>query len=77
MTIEEFMRDIAPKMRSGFVFYDWMGDWQFCTECPEENLEDGWWVKQQDGADLLSLQMFDIAPVDDWTQSLRKVGCDD
>jgi hypothetical protein len=38
MTIEEFMRDIAPKMRSGFVFYDWMGDWQFCTECPEENL---------------------------------------
>lgn len=36
--------------------------------------EDGWWIKQQDGADLLSLQMFDIAPVDDWKKSKRKVG---
>lgn len=52
------------------------------TKTPEEltedwkagKLEDGWWVKQQDGADLLSLQMFDIAPVDNWETSLRKVG---
>lgn len=77
MTIDEFMRDIAPKMRSGFVFYDRMGDWQYCAEQPEENLEDGWWMRQQDGCDLLSLQMFDIAPVDDWKKSKRKVGCDD
>lgn len=74
MTIDEFMRDIAPKMQAGYIFFDWIGGWQFCTERPEENYKDGWWMKQQDGADLLTLQMFDIDPVDDWTQSLRKVG---
>lgn len=74
MTIEEFMRDIAPKMRSGFVFYDWMAGWQFCEERPEENLENNWWVKQQDGDELFSMQMFAISPVDDWRKSLRKVG---
>lgn len=77
MTIDEFMRDIAPKMRTGWVFYDWIGDWQYCAERPDMDLKNGWWMKQQDGADLLSLQMFDINPVDDWTNSLRKVGCDD
>ena len=34
------------------------------------------WKKGElkDGADLLSLQMFDITPVDDWKESLRKAG---
>lgn len=29
MTIEEFMRDIAPKMRPGWVAMDGSGQWYF------------------------------------------------
>lgn len=72
MTIEEFMRDIAPKMRPGWVAMDeWTYDWYFFT-C-EPTLDNKVWTTG-DGYVIYLGEMFDIAPVDDWTQSLRKVG---
>lgn len=76
MTIDEFMRDIAPKMKKGFVFYDWMGEWQFCSERPIWDDEQGWWIMQEDGANFLSLIMFEIDRYDgyDDKNSLMEVG---
>lgn len=70
MTIDEFMTDMAPKMRSGWVFMDEDRDWYWVDIEDEPILEDDWQTSNfQD-----SLDMFDIAPVDDWKQSKRRVG---
>ena len=61
MTIDEFMRDIAPKMRPGYVAMEDGGRW-----C--------WFSSKPTVVSFSHLRSFDIAPVDDWTQSLRKVG---
>lgn len=70
MTIDEFMRDIAPKMRKGWVAMSAFGSWKYycgnephITPCEWEN-----------GCGYISLFMFDISPCKNWTQSLRKVG---
>uniref|UniRef100_A0AAU8B1L2 Uncharacterized protein n=2 Tax=Dulem virus 29 TaxID=3145747 RepID=A0AAU8B1L2_9CAUD len=34
MTIDEFMRDIAPKMRPGWVAMDFDGDWYWYLDKP-------------------------------------------
>lgn len=72
MTIEEFMRDIAPKMRPGWVAMDeYKEDWYFFTHEPIMG-ENVWEIRYGDISYLG--YAFDIAPVDNWTQSLRKVG---
>lgn len=70
MTIDEFMRDIAPKMRPGWVAMDKDRTWSYFPYKPRI-IDVSWWGNNHD--DPLS-NMFDIFPVDDWTQSLRKVG---
>ena len=70
MTIDEFMTDIAPKMRPGWVAMDEGGDWYWYLDKPE--IEDAGCYSTS--LCYSSLEMFDIAPVEDWTQSLRKVG---
>lgn len=70
MTIDEFMRDIAPKMRPGWVAMDESGNWFWYIRKPE--LQDCGWYPED--FCYTSLECFDITPVDDWTQSLRKVG---
>lgn len=70
MTIEEFMRDIAPKMRPGWISMDENGTWYWYSKKPTKlahnfNIKDG---------TLFKLNMFVIDPVDDWRKSLRKVG---
>lgn len=73
MTIDEFMRDIAPKMRPGWVAMDSDNRWNWYNEKPD--LGGGQWMYSSVNTLHLHLNsMFDIAPVDDWTQSLRKVG---
>lgn len=70
MTIDEFMRDIAPKMRPGWVAMDEEGDWFYFKLQPK--ITDYYWIESNKGC--YGLWTFDITPVDDWTQSLRKVG---
>lgn len=70
MTIEEFMRDIAPEMRPGWIAMDEDETWYWYSKKPTKlahnfNIKDG---------TLFKLDMFDIDPVDDWRKSLRKVG---
>ena len=73
MTIDEFMRDIAPKMRPGWVAMDESESWFWYLDKPEIEDEGYYPINLC----YSSLEMFDIAPVDDWTQSLRKVGCNE
>ena len=70
MTIDEFMKDIAPKMRPGWVAMDKDEDWFWYLDKPE--IEDESYCPIN--LCYSSLEMFDIDPVDGWTQSLRKVG---
>ena len=69
MTIDEFMRDIAPKMRPGWVAMNKDGRWFYFTYEPRI-IGILWWGNDYE----TSLSMFDIAPVDDWKKSKRKVG---
>lgn len=70
MTIEEFMRDIAPKMRPGWVAMDEGGTWYWYEKKPEE---EPYYFNAEYGSHA-QLKMFNIEPVDDWRKSLRKVG---
>lgn len=70
MTIEEFMRDIAPKMRPGWVAMDDDGRWYWYDKKPLE-LNWGFHIK---GSIKIQIEFFNIEPVNDWQKSLRKVG---
>lgn len=70
MTIEEFMRDIAPKMRPGWVAMDKNRDW-FWYEKKPPRLSWGFYIRS---GIQIQIEFFDIDPVDDWRKSLRKVG---
>lgn len=77
MTIDEFMRDIAPKMRPGWVAMDKNGNWRWFIRKPYipasgEVLE--WVMRKSSPYNIKTLSMFSIKNVDDWTESLRKVG---
>lgn len=76
MTIDEFIRDIAPKMRKGWVAMNKQNLWWYFPDEPYLNIASLCWNKT--GVKFPSLLSgFDINPVDDWTQSLRKVGEDE
>lgn len=73
MTIEEFKKNIAPYMRHAWMFMDDCGIWWCCRfdKKPKFNGDD-WYVDSF----RYPLEMFDIEPVDDWTQFLTEVGND-
>lgn len=73
MTIDEFKKNIAPFMRKGWVAMDKGGEWRWWqyepVQIPEENC---WW---EIFGDYIRLSLvFNIEPVEDWTQSLIEVG---
>lgn len=70
MTIEEFMRDIAPKMCPGWVAMDETDSWYWYMDKPE--IDDCGFAPKN--LCYTSLECFVIDPVDDWWKSLRKVG---
>lgn len=78
MTIDEFMRDIAPKMRDGYIAMDKNGDWRWFIRKPyipaSIQFPNGWSMRRPSPYNIKPLGMFIIDPVDDWTQFLRKVG---
>lgn len=72
MTIEEFMRDIVPKMNEGWVAMDGDKTWFLYSEEPVKYWFEGYWGAYTPVIRLNDI--FDIIPVDDWETSLRKVG---
>lgn len=78
MTIDEFMRDIAPKMRDGYIAMDKNGDWRWFIRKPyipaSIPFPNCWFMRRPSPYNIKPLGMFIIALVEDWTQSLRKVG---
>lgn len=76
MTVDEFMRDIAPKMRKGWIVMDCAERWFWEKYKPTLLVSvASWRANNRDCDEEVCLSdCFDIAPVDDWTQSLRKIG---
>ena len=74
MTIDEFMRDIAPKMRKGWVAMEENGIWNWFNNEPTAFKNEWIYGLEIDNYHTNLTDIFDIAHVDDWTQSLRKVG---
>lgn len=66
------IQDIIPFMKDGWVAMDENGEW-FWYDCnkPETNYDFMEWTNQND---CKIIGGFDIAPADDWTKSLIKVG---
>lgn len=63
------IQDIIPLMKDGWVAMDENGWWWWHSKKPRR------FYDQWDNNDLAcNLRAFDIAPADDWTKSLRKVG---
>lgn len=71
MTIDEFMRDIAPKMRPGWVAMDENKRWTWFLNEPKLDKNRKIWYGSSSWG---FLDCYDLAPVDDWTQSLRRIG---
>lgn len=72
MTIDDFMKEIAPRMQKGWIAMDREnGRWYFFTQEPVSSNE--FWSSAFGAAYYLN-DMFDISPIEDWTLSLRKVG---
>lgn len=73
MTIYEFIRDIAPKMRKGWVAMDENGSWNWFNSEPTAFKDEWIYGFGIDSYHTNLTDIFDIAPVDDWTQSLREI----
>lgn len=65
------IQDIIPFMEKGWVACDKSGHWTWFADKPEM-YRDYWWETETYFIDLYVC--FDIAPADDWTKSLIKVG---
>jgi hypothetical protein len=67
------IQDIIPFMKKGWVAMDENGRWWWYERKPrKEDLRACWLSKGTQG--LIDKDAFDIAPADDWTKSLLKVG---
>lgn len=68
------IQDIIPFMEKGWVAMDSNGQWCWYDKKPAINKELLQWSTDDDGSyEMLDIP-FDIAPADDWTKSLIKVG---
>lgn len=69
------IQDIIPYMKKGWVAMDGSCKWVWYDKKPEIDVKFFQWSQGDDGEtyELLSIA-FDIAPADDWTKSLIKVG---
>lgn len=75
MTIDEFMRDIAPKMKAGYIYQDEHGTWWFDENKPDiicqfgETTPYSW--EFQDTRENISF--YGLQQVSNWTESLREI----
>ncbi len=66
------IQDIIPFMKDGWVAMDEDGGWNWWERKPELKYDYYWWAPT--GYVCCLSDGFDIAPADDWTKSLIKVG---
>lgn len=70
------IQDIIPFMKDGWVAMDEDGEWHWWQNEPEQRIKNDvfsyWW--ELDGYMVCLSNVYDIAPADDWTKSLLKVG---
>ena len=66
--------DITPFMRKGWVAMDEDGEWWWYSEKPVKNKSVLQWLSDCDNVYYCIDKAFNIAPADDWTKSLIKVG---
>ena len=63
------IQDIIPYLKAGWVSMESDGTWVWWEQKPERS--NCWWTSK---GLCYGLVEFDIAPADDWTKSLIKVG---
>lgn len=74
MTIDEFKKNIAPFMHKGWIAMDQNKKWCFYNKKPSINEKSCMWLPNvEDGYVDLKI-LFIIEPVEDWKNSLIKVG---
>lgn len=66
------IEDIIPFMKKGWVAMDKWGRWWWFKLKPKK--VGVLWDEQPTDEDYCPLNSFDISPVEDWENSLRKVG---
>lgn len=66
------IQDIIPFMKKGWVAMDKDGAWFWYSDKPKTFC--GLWLRPKREHQYSKLSCFDIAPADDWTKSLIKVG---
>lgn len=67
------IQDIIPFMKKGWVAMDKNGSWWLYSKKPFIRGEH-WYEEGNSSIGLIDNDVFDIAPTDDWTKSLIKVG---
>ena len=65
------IEELIPFMKKGWVAMDENGLWYWYEAEPKRGF--GYWHNSEEGC-AWDLEPFDIAPVEDWETSLRKVG---
>lgn len=74
MTIDEFKKNIAPYMKKGYVAMDQDRKYWWYNRKPRK-VKYKWNPRNLIGNDCYCLsELFNIEPVEDWTQSLIEVG---
>lgn len=70
------IQDIIPFMKKGWVAMDKSGEWLWWENEPERAKQHNIWIKKQpDSSEWYNIShIFDIAPANNWTKSLIKVG---
>lgn len=68
------IQDIVPYMKPGWVAMDENGDWYWYLEKPKFFPMNKVWKPTFASTCKINNECFDIAPADDWTKSLIKVG---
>ena len=68
------IQDIIPFMKKGWVAMDNNGEWCWFDKKPTLEKDFLQWIPDYKGSYHCINNAFDIAPADDWTKSLIKVG---
>lgn len=71
MTFDEFIKNVVPHMKSGWVAMDKDGTWEWYEGRPKCVVPAGMWTALC--ITHIRLDMFNIEPVEDWIDSLIEV----
>lgn len=67
------IEDLIPLLKEGWVAMDANGWWGWFSHKPAIRKRRNRWIIVTSRTDFCPLGCFDIAPVEDWTQSLIKI----